>query len=98
MFSEEDKKRLEEIARRLDETPPYYIPSMEVEKYAYFIQASTEELIDAGLIEDTREPYEPPKLSRWLMFKWNVSAYIYDRRLVLGAWIAGIKPSDWDKY
>lgn len=98
MFSEEDKARLEAIAKRLETEPHYYIPPIEVVKYSHFVNASVEELMDAGLIEDTREPYEIPKLSRWHMFKWNLGAYIYDRRLALGAWIAGIKPSDWDKY
>lgn len=98
MFSEEDKAKLEEMAEHLKTVPPFYIPEMDVVKYAQYIQVSVEDLIDAGLIEDTREPHGPSKLSRWHMFKWNVGAYIHDRRLALGAWIAGIKPHDWDSY
>jgi hypothetical protein len=64
-----------------DGVPSY---SLIVDKYATYIPVSNEQLMDCGIIPDTR-----PKPSKWQTFKWRVRELPWRARVRLASWIVG---------
>ncbi|MER7126765.1 hypothetical protein [Micrococcus luteus] len=71
----------------MTESPP---EELRVRKISYFAPISEELLMEYGLIPDTRPAPPPPPWHRRLC--WTIARF----RLRLGAWIAGVRPEEWE--
>lgn len=64
-----------------------------VRRYATLVPMSDEQLMDAGIIPDTRQHIKPNRRTR---LKWFIGSNIAEIRLRLGSWIAGVELTNWD--
>lgn len=66
-----------------------------VHKLAAYVPMTPDEAMEWGLVADTRPP-APAVVRWWRRARLRVSDAIAQARLRVGAWVAGVHPSEWE--